>query len=111
MDAKKVEAAILEFHQIVANTEAVMSSLDALLEQAPDSALKTAVWSAVGAYSRALDEAYGIGGWLDWWWLECDLGARPMRAGLKGEQLRNISTPDDLVRLVLDDLRSADNGR
>lgn len=45
----------------------------------------------------------GIGDeWLEAWWLEQSFGEHPMKAGLKGEPLRIITTLSELLALVRD---------
>ena len=40
--------------------------------------------------------------WLEAWWMEHHFGERPMRAGLVGEELRDIVTLEELVELICD---------
>jgi len=104
----KIEKAIRDFHNRVGDIERVTDALNAVLMGHPESDFNMALWAVVGAYKDALDEAYSIGSWLEWWWLECSLGNNPMQAGLAGEELRTIATIDDLVTLVLDDLKQSE---
>lgn len=107
MNTANVEKAIRDFHDTVSEAEAVMGELNEVLGMSPDSRLYSAVWALGGALKDALDAAYGIGGWLEWWWLECSLGRNPMQAGWEGAEMRTITTVDDLVRLIIDDLERA----
>lgn len=68
-------------------------------------------WKAVGDMQNLLTEQTAelcsIGKeWLEAWWLECDFGANPMKAWLKGQPLREIKTLEELVDLICDDLES-----
>lgn len=100
----ELEKAIRDFHDRVSEAELSLDAMNETLSMAPESKLCTAIWALVGAYKDALGKAYGIEGWLEWWWLECRLGQNPLKAAVSGEQLRTISTVDDLVALILDDL-------
>lgn len=99
-----VEKAVREFHERVTEVERVIDALNQSLMMQPESELCSSVWALVGGYKDALGAAYSIDPWLEWWWLECGLGTKPMQAGLAGEELRTIATVDDLVQLILDDL-------
>ena len=50
--------------------------------------------------SRLTDVGYEM---LEAWWLEHDLGDKPMKAGLKDEPLRDIKTLEELMALICDD--------
>lgn len=107
--SKTIEKAIRDFHERVREVESHIDVLtEGLLKVSPDSDLLGSIWEVAEGYREALDAAYSIGGWLEWWWHECGLGENPMKAGLPGEDLRTVATIDDLVRLVLDDLGRAD---
>lgn len=98
----EIEKAIRTFHEKVSEVEQVLDTLNKSLMMAPESPLHSAVGGLVEGWKDTLGAAYGIGGWLEWWWQECRLGAHPMQAGLAGEELRLIATVDDLVKLVID---------
>ena len=106
---EKAEKQIREFHARVTEIERVTDAMNSFLSMTPESVLNAAIWALVGGYTDAIDAAYNIGGWLEWWWLECRLGKNPMQAGLAGEELRTISTIDDLVRLICDDIAKTNN--
>lgn len=101
-----VEAAVREFHDLLSALDKKMDAMQSLVGMDQEGDFAASVWWGVGFSIGALNVAYGIGDWLEWWWHECQLGAKPMQAGLPGEPLRTIATIDDLVRLILDDLAS-----
>ena len=91
------EAAMIEL-------DAQMDSLTSLVGVAPESPLPASIYRLQGAYTRAVSAMLGISDeWLMTWWLEYNHGERPMKAGLKGEPLRNITTLAELLALVRDD--------
>lgn len=100
----KTEHAIRQFHERAAGARDVLDSLDNVLSLTPESPLFEAMWALVGGYIEALGASFHIDGWMEWWWSECLLGEKPMKAGLPGQELREIATVDDLVQLVLADL-------
>lgn len=67
--------------RIVAEIEAVDEALEQLTMRSPEGRLTTAMWSAVGAYGETL-EALLIGSsasnWLEWYWIENDMGKKGM---------------------------------
>ena len=100
MNEQRIAQSIRQWHERVVELETRYNELSPLIGANPESLMMAAVW-------HVASEATGAGGWLEWWWLECNLGARQMTACLPGEPLRNIATLEDLIRLVLDDLRRA----
>lgn len=107
---EKVEAAIREFHARMVEMERVLDAMNSVMSMAPESDLQSAIWALVESYQASLSAAYNIGDWLEWWWLECKLGAVTMTAGLPGEAMRKISNIDDLVKLIIDDLKQSEKG-
>lgn len=106
---EKIEKAVRDFHHRALEAEGVSDVLNGVLWMAPESNFCTMLAELIGGYKDALDSAYNIGGWLEWWWIECDLGRtqRSKQAGLPNEPLRTIATIDDLVQIIKDDLARA----
>lgn len=104
MSLDAMERAVRDWHERMTEISGCMQALDELVGVVPESPLSTALWAMNGGYMGALDAAWQVGGWLEWWWLECDLGARPKEAKLgKDAEFRKISTIDDLVQLLRDE--------
>lgn len=97
-----MESEIREWHERMFAAEETMARIDGALCLIPESPLHESFWALCGGYIAALDNHYSIGGWLEWWWNECRLGDHPMKAALPGEELREIKTIDDFVRLISD---------
>jgi hypothetical protein len=104
-DRNKVEKSIREFHYRVTEIERVTDVLSSVLSMTPECELYSGIWALIGGYRDALGASYSVDGWLDWWWMECRLGLSPLRASPAGGELRMVSTIDDFVKLVLDDLK------
>ena len=102
---KKVEQQVREWHEALTGVFEIMERLDDVLDINPESPLNAAIFKLIGSYNRALGWSNGIDGWLEWWWTECRMGENPMRAGLPGGELTLISNIDDLVKLIIDDLK------
>ena len=95
---------VREFHERVKQMNQVADDLSAILFMGPESPFYTAMWKVMEGYRDTLEELYGLAGWVDWWWLECDMGNRPMQVKIPGDdEFRLISTIDDFVLLVVDD--------
>lgn len=103
----EIEKAVREFDEQARAVEALIDSLRDVFDPAPESRICQVPLDLLGAYIRALDAKHHIGGWLEWWWLECRLGENPLAAGLPGEAMREIATVDDFVRLVCDEAAPA----
>ena len=102
MTDDQVDQAIRAFQGRVVEIERVLDAMSAVLGMQPECALREAIFGLVGDQLALLDAAGGVDGWLEWWWLECGLGNRPMGAAPAGGKMRLVATLDDLVRIVLE---------
>ena len=91
--------AIRLWHQRVITLEAEVEALDRVVGCSPESPLSVATYAALEAYTDAVQDAHGLGTWLNWWWSECGLGKTPLGASIGGAPLREIATVEDLIRL------------
>lgn len=103
MSADKIRNAVLRWNELVCDIETALDNLRDTVGLNPEAPLPTAAWALAGGYMDALDVAYGIGGWLEWWWHECRLGENPMQAGFDGK-VRLVATIEDLIGIILEDL-------
>jgi hypothetical protein len=83
---------IREWHDRMTALDEAMDAFSGLVGTSPESRLPGAVWRVAERYTDAVAIATDAGGWLEWWWLECHLGTRPMHA-----DDRLIRTIDDLI--------------
>lgn len=92
--------------------QAAEQRLDALSELTginPEAPLFESLYGLMGLATRQAADLTGASlEWLEPWWLEHDFGARPMQAGLHGEPLRTLSTIEELVQLIADDLTASE---
>ena len=66
----------------------------------PDGPLWETVWKLFDAYTGTLAVEVGDAyGWMEWYQLENDMGAKGSQAGFDGV-LRQINTPADLYALI-----------
>lgn len=96
--------AIREWHESMIDLETKMSAFQEVTGSQTDSPLSSAIYHVAGQYIKALDAAYSIGGWLEWWWIDCELGNSPKHAKLPDEDKRLISSIDDLIQLLTDEI-------
>lgn len=108
MTPSDVDAAVRAWHERCVDLEARIDQLDEAVGLEPDSPLRGAVWALIGGYIGALDRAYAIGGWLSWWWEDCQLGAQS--GVLPGTPARTVETVDQLVAAILEDLATVVDG-
>lgn len=99
-----VEQAVRDFDKHARAVESLTTALNEQLSMAPESELHQTLRNLLCAYKNALDDKFNIGAWLEWWWLECDLGGKPKLASIQDEEQRLIVTLDDLVKIVCDDV-------
>jgi len=85
--------------RVMRDMEAQYRTLDALVGSEPEAPLPLAINFLMEAYTDAMAAMTDGGGWLEWFWLECDLGATPKAAG-PHEEIRLIATVEDLAWLI-----------
>lgn len=63
-------------------TAKMMDDIQRTIGLEPGSVLFDGVWNIFDAYTRATSAQVGdFGDWLEWYYLEADMGNRPMEAG------------------------------
>lgn len=102
-EARQLEAAIRGFDTLARTMENLHDTLDTSIGLTVEGPVSMALSEAVRTQQAALEAQFGIGGWLEWWWLECYLGKQPMEAGVNGDPMRLIVTLEDLIQLLLDE--------
>ncbi len=71
-----------------------------------DGPLQNAINTTATQYTKAIAEIVGdvvdeFGySWLEWWWLECDLGRVPREASAAGGKLHLIDSIEKLAELL-----------
>jgi hypothetical protein len=86
-----------------------MDALAQIIGCTPESPLQSAIYGLMGDYTQQVADRIGCSTeWLEAWWLDHNFGERPMSAGIVGEPLRDISTLEDLVALIVGDAAKAD---
>ena len=91
--------AIHTWHQCVITLEAEVEVLERVVGCSPDAPLHVAICAALEAYTDAVQDAHGLGDWLEWYWQECNMGKSPLGASIGDNPLRDIATVEDLIDL------------
>ena len=89
-----------------ATTKAVgeaVDELDRAVGCSPESPLSQSIYAMVIAYTGAVQDAHGLDTWLNWYWLECNMGKTPLSASIGDNPLRDIATVEDLIKLCEED--------
>lgn len=82
-------------------TDAQLQALGKLTGFAPEAPLPDAVGRLMEAYTAAVSEVLGDETkWLDWFWLECDMGKRPLPALVCHHGEIVVGTLEDLARVI-----------
>jgi hypothetical protein len=109
VNEKLIAAKLSKWQQDMAECDARMDELAALAGPIVESPLGDAVYRLMGAYTEAVADLIG---WdesaLSAWWCEHNMGERPMKIGFPREELRTISTIDDLAAFIAEDLRRSE---
>jgi hypothetical protein len=80
--------------------EKMMNSIKTSIGLDPEGPMFDAVWKLFDAYTGALTVEIGdASGWMEWYQLENDMGAKGMAAGYDGK-LRKIKTLAHLYSLI-----------
>ena len=93
-------AMIRAWHETMVELTSKMGAFAALTGAAPDSPLVEAVWLMAGDYTAAVDRIAGDDGSLSWFWLECELGARPKTCSTPAGVDHRIATIDDMIAFI-----------
>lgn len=103
MNEDAIRALVTTWHERMTELTLQSESFETLTGAQPESPLIGAIWHVAGGYTEAVDGLCGGGGWLSWFWLECDLGNKSKDAMPHGGKWRHVKTTDDLVALILED--------
>ena len=83
-----------------------LNALSEIVGSLCEKPLGDAIYGVMDAYTRQVADSIG---WdysaLQDWCVSHEYGKKPMKIGLSGERLRTISSIDDLVDFIIDDLR------
>ncbi|WP_374335058.1 hypothetical protein [Methyloversatilis sp.] len=83
--------------------EAMAEFID-LTQAGPESRLLESIYAMANLATVQAAALVGCSmDWLEAWALEHEFGKRPMRAGIKGEPLREIRTIEELEALIFED--------
>lgn len=92
---------------VVTDLDSAMDALDEVTGCNPESRLRTAIYAATGlANEWAAAQCNTTRGWIEWYWLENNMGAAGMEAGFDG-QLRKIETLEALAAMIAEHTRRA----
>jgi|SRR5690625_586718 len=83
---------------------ATYNDLYKLTRMAPESSLAKGIVDPVSAHAKALDDFFG-GKWIDYWWLECELGDHPMHVIIKGKKFC-VNSARTLAMVIYHDMRA-----
>lgn len=105
MTLEKITLRIARWQAAMEATEKSMADLSAAVGCMAGSPLLDAIGVLQGLATRQLSELLGDADkLLEIWWTECSFGAKPLEVQLPGEDLREITTIEDLAKLIFDDL-------
>ena len=99
-DREATIALLTDWQKHHAAVEKLMDGRVSSIGMSPDSTLYLTVWNLFDAYTNTLAVEVGdLGGWLEWYFSENNMGAGKMQAGYDG-QLIAIESLGDLCRLI-----------
>ena len=94
-----MDQAVRTWYTTVKATGDAVDELDRVVGCSPESPLSQSIYAMVIAYTDAVQDAHGLDTWLEWYWLECEMGENPLSASIGDEPLREIATVEDLIAL------------
>lgn len=104
LDRTGMLAALETWQATMRDVEAGYRELRRTLGSDPDAPLPAAISAMQSDYTASVAARCRVSAdWLEAWWLECDLGERPLRAGIVGEPVRTITSLAELLALIIDD--------
>ena len=90
---------IRTWYNVITHLEAKIEALDRVIGFHPEAPLAQAISDVMTEYTNAGQDCHGLGAWLEWYWLECNMGKTPLSASIGDEPLREIATVEDLIKL------------
>lgn len=97
-------ALLKQWEEAAKGAHAYMEKVSCLLEVEPESPLRETLFAlSTFAWTQVAEKIGCSTEWLELWVIEHEFGKSPMRAGLKGEPMRTITTIDGLADLILAD--------
>ena len=101
-DRQNTMALLTDWHHHHEAVEKMMDGIKASIGLDPNGPLFYTVWNMFDAYTGALAVEVGdFGGWLDWYYIENDMGKKAMTAGYN-ENTNPVKTLCDLCELILE---------
>lgn len=101
-----LDGLIADWHNQCVESMRAADKIYELFGAAPESCAMKSISDLIALQIDFFEKVFGIGGWLDWWAWDCGFGKNPHEACLKGEELKLISTVDDLIKIIIADLKT-----
>ena len=98
------ETEIKEFHEKAKNLENFFRKLNSVIDITPESELFKVSYDILQNYCLLVEEKYKISGWLEWGWLECKLGDKPLGVSINNGEFKPTQTIDDLIIILNEQL-------
>lgn len=101
MTRDQILAHLQTWQQATAELDAQMDALAAIVGMQPESPLREAVGAVWDHYTYTLADLLGASDWLDWYYFECAMGAKTMKASpYEGAPMRPIDSLEALAKII-----------
>lgn len=108
MTVERIAEILTKWQAVMRECELRMDQLAALVGPVVDSPIGDSVYRVMGAYTKQVaDVIEWCDETLESWWIDHNFGERPMGIGFPGEELRMISTVEELSSFIAEDLKRA----
>ena len=103
MTREEKTEALRDWHWRMKACSEALAEFMSLTGSHPESRLMLAVQHVMIMATEHTAKLFGCSSeWLDYWWSEDAFGERPMKAGLVGEDMREIRTVDELAAFLIE---------
>lgn len=92
------------WERVVLEVQAVDEELESLTGRSPEGRMTKIMWAAIGAYSETLETLLigsAVNNWLEWYWIENQMGARAFSVVL-GSENRAIDGIEALADMLME---------
>lgn len=101
MDSAQKLAVLKRWQEAIQAADEHFDAMCSLMGLQPEGPTFSAIWGLQGALTSATADLLDDGVWLEWYWLENDMGLGEKKASpAKGVDLRPIKTLQDLLWLL-----------
>ena len=106
MTHKERMTLLKQWEEQILTTDKLQEQIEAVFGDCIESEFFRVISDLAGKYTKTVSDLIGDTDWLDWYWLENDMGARRMEAkAANWKKMRKITNLEVLCRMIEADIK------